>query len=161
MDLTVGHALIHPRHGLVTITGRSTRTTPAGEVEFLTLTVRASAMDIQIPVANVELVGLRKVVDDEGLQTILDTLSRPPTDDPPNWSRRFKNYETKLGSGDPRQIAELVRSISDRQRARKVSAGEKRLFLSGREMLVNELSQHPGVGDVEKAERLIEEKLSS
>ncbi|MEE2037636.1 CarD family transcriptional regulator [Nocardiopsis sp. CT-R113] len=161
MNLDIGHMLIHPHHGLVTITSRAMRTTPAGSVEFLTLTVRTSDLELQIPVANVELIGLREVIDDAGLQRIVDALSVPPGDDPPNWSRRYKNYEIKLASGDPARVAEAVRSISDRQREKKISAGEKRLYLRGMEMLATEIAQHPAVGGLDKAERLIADTLAS
>ena len=45
-----------------------------------------------------------------------------------NWSRRFKNNLEKLHSGDPYQVAEVLRNLAIREREKGLSAGEKRMI---------------------------------
>jgi len=59
---------------------------------------------------------------------------------PLNWSRRFKNHMTKLQSGDIYQVAEVVRNLTRRDRQRPLSAGEKRMLVTARRILVSELT---------------------
>ena len=56
-----------------------------------------------------------------------------------NWSRRFKNNMEKLHSGDPYQVAEVVKNLSIRERQKGLSAGEKRMLAQARRILVSEL----------------------
>lgn len=59
---------------------------------------------------------------------------------PDNWSRRVKNHEEKLKSGDAYQVAEVVRNLSQRERDNGLSAGEKRMLGKARQILVSELT---------------------
>ena len=59
--------------------------------------------------------------------------------EPANWSRRFKNHQEKLKSGDVYQVAEVVRNLALREKAKGLSAGEKAMY-TGPQVLVSELS---------------------
>jgi CarD family transcriptional regulator len=67
-------------------------------------------------------------------------LARRDVREPANWSRRFKNHQEKLKSGDVYQVAEVVRNLALREREKGLSAGEKTLFTKARNVLVSELS---------------------
>jgi CarD family transcriptional regulator len=58
---------------------------------------------------------------------------------PTNWSRRYKNHVEKLKSGDVYQVAEVVRNLSLREKDKGLSAGEKRMLATARQILVSEL----------------------
>jgi CarD family transcriptional regulator len=58
---------------------------------------------------------------------------------PSNWSRRFKNHVAKLKSGDVYEVAEVVRNLSQRDRDKGLSAGEKKMLAKARQILVSEL----------------------
>ncbi|MFZ1541734.1 MAG: CarD family transcriptional regulator, partial [Candidatus Microthrix parvicella] len=71
---------------------------------------------------------------------LFDLLAKRDIREPANWSRRFKNHQEKLKSGDVYQVAEVVRNLSLRDQAKGLSAGEKSMFLKARSVLVSELS---------------------
>jgi CarD family transcriptional regulator len=54
---------------------------------------------------------------------------------PANWSRRYKANIERLRSGDRSQITEVVRQLSDRERAKGISQGERRMLARARQML--------------------------
>ena len=64
---------------------------------------------------------------------------------PTNWSRRYKNHVEKLKSGDIYQVAEVVRNLSNRDKDKGLSAGEKRMLNRARQILVSELTFAIGV----------------
>ena len=77
---------------------------------------------------------------------------------PTNWSRRFKTNVEKIKSGDIYQVAEVVRNLSIREKAKGLSAGEKRMLARARQILVSELTfafDHPrsGRGDARQGAR--------
>jgi CarD family transcriptional regulator len=74
------------------------------------------------------------------LTEVFDVLRAPHTEEPTNWSRRFKANVEKLASGNPLKVAEVVRDLWRRERERGLSAGEKRMLARARDILVGEVA---------------------
>ena len=74
MNFTVGETLVYPHHGAVTITEITTRAVKGIEKKFMTLTVHANDLTIKLPIENAELVGVRDVIDNAGVQAVFDVL---------------------------------------------------------------------------------------
>jgi CarD family transcriptional regulator len=75
-----------------------------------------------------------------------------------NWSRRFKNNLEKLHSGDPYEVAEVLRNLSIRDREKGLSAGEKRMITKARQILISELAYATDKSE-DDAEALIDATL--
>ncbi len=71
---------------------------------------------------------------------VFDVLRAPHTEEPTNWSRRYKANLEKLASGNPLKVAEVVRDLWRRERERGLSAGEKRMLAKARDILVGEVA---------------------
>ena len=82
------------------------------------------------------------------------------TEEPTNWSRRFKANQEKIASGDVIKVAEVVRDLSRRDTDRGLSAGEKRMLSKARQILVSELALAQKTAG-EEAETTLDEVLSS
>src|SRR5690606_741705 len=95
-------------------------------------------LTIEVPAENVDLVGVRDVVGQEGLDRVFEVLRAPYTEEPANWSRRFKANNEKLDSGDIIKVAEVVRDLSRRGAHRRLSPGEGRMLSVARRILVSE-----------------------
>jgi len=115
---------------------------------------------VAVPADNAEIVGVRDVVGQEGLNRVFDVLRAPHTEEPTNWSRRYKANLEKLASGDVNKVAEVVRDLWRREKDRGLSAGEKRMLAKARQILVSELALAEGT-DEDKAEVLLDEVLAT
>ncbi|HWI33929.1 MAG TPA: CarD family transcriptional regulator, partial [Lapillicoccus sp.] len=102
----------------------------------------------------------REVVGEEGLGKVFDVLRAPHTEEPTNWSRRYKANLEKLASGNPLKVAEVVRDLWRRERERGLSAGEKRMLAKARQILVSELALAEKTNE-DKAEAILNEVLAS
>ena len=89
------------------------------------LKVAQGDLTVRVPAENVDLVGVRDVVDSAGLDRVFNVLRQPYTEEPTNWSRRYKANLEKLASGDVIKVAEVVRDLyrRDLDRVRKVYPG--------------------------------------
>ena len=96
---------------------------------------------VRVPACNLDLVGVRDVVDADGLERVFGVLRAPHTEEPTNWSRRYKANLEKLHSGNVLKVAEVVRDLWRRERERGLSAGEKRMLAKARQILVSELAR--------------------
>jgi CarD family transcriptional regulator len=81
-----------------------------------------------------------------------------PATNTTNWSRRFKANVEKLRSGDIYKVAEVVRSLHQRDKEKGLSAGEKRMLTKARQILVSELTFSKNCDELQ-AEKLLDEVL--
>jgi len=144
MTLSVGETLVYPHHGAVTVTKIEQLTIKGVEREFMTLSVHTSELQIKLPVENMELVGIRDVIDAPGVHQVFDVLRSPFVEEPTNWSRRYKANQEKMASGNVFRVSEVVRDLWRRNEDNGVSAGEKRMLQKAWQILVSEiaLAQH-------------------
>jgi len=125
---------------------------------YLVLRVAYGDLTLMIPVDSTEQVGLRSVVSKAQVKKVLKVLTEDESSMAANWSRRFKNNMEKLHSGDPYQVAEVLRNLAIREREKGLSAGEKRMILKARQILISELS-HATDKTEDEAEVMIDEVI--
>ena len=161
MTYTVGETLVYPNHGAAVIEDIEMRTIKGEDRQYLVLRIVAQQdLVVRVPSMNLDLVGVRDVVDKAGLDRVFDVLRASSVEEPTNWSRRYKANLEKLHSGDVMRVSEVVRDLWRRTNDRGVSAGEKRMLMKARQILVSELALAENTTE-DKAEAILEEVLSS
>jgi CarD family transcriptional regulator len=160
MVFKVGETVVYPHHGAALIQATETRMVKGVERLYLVLKVAQGDLTVKVPADNAEFVGVRDVVDTEGLESVFAVLRAPHTEEPTNWSRRYKANLEKLASGDVKKVAEVVRDLWRRDRERGLSAGEKRMLAKARQILVSELALAEGI-DEDRASDRLDEVLAS
>src|SRR3954466_8779840 len=160
MGFTVGETVVYPHHGAALIEAIEQRTIKGVEKAYLVLKVAQGDLTVRVPADNAEIVGVRDVVGQEGLDKVFEVLRAPHTEEPTNWSRRYKANLEKLASGDVNKVAEVVRDLWRRDKDRGLSAGEKRMLSKARQILVSELALAEGTNE-DKAEVLLDEVLAT
>jgi CarD family transcriptional regulator len=159
MTFKVGETVVYPHHGAALIEAIESRVIKGEERRYLVLKVTQGDLTVRVPADNVDLVGVRDVVNQEGLDRVFEVLRLPHTEEPTNWSRRYKANLEKLASGDVIKVAEVVRDLWRRERDRGLSAGEKRMLAKARQVLVSELALAENTNE-DKAETLLDEVLA-
>ncbi|MDR1768767.1 MAG: CarD family transcriptional regulator [Propionibacteriaceae bacterium] len=161
MTFTVGETVVYPNHGAAVIEEIETRVVKGAERLYLVLKiVGQNDLIVRVPADSLELVGVRDVVDADGLERVFGVLQAPHVEEPTNWSRRYKANVEKLHSGNVMKVAEVVRDLWRRERDRGLSAGEKRMLAKARQILVSELALAEKVAE-DRAEVLLDEVLAT
>ena len=147
MDFKVGNKVIYPAHGTAEVTGRSTKVVDGKKVKYLELSVaagdeswRGGALKVSVPEDRAEDLGVRPAISLEEVQDVLNVLAIRTVRVPTNWSRRFKNHQEKMKSGDIYECAEVVRNLALRDRQSSLSSAEKAMQIRARRILVSELA---------------------
>lgn len=140
MRFQVGETVVYPHHGAAQIIERAERTIRGETKPYLQLHVAQTDLVIWVPEANVEMVGVRDVIDNAGVEEVFGVLRADFVEEPTNWSRRYKANLEKLASGDVVKVSEVVRDLWRRDQDRGLSAGEKRMLAKARQILVSELA---------------------
>ena len=160
MLFEVGETVVYPHHGAATIIEVKDRVIKGETKKYLKLNVTQGDLIIEVPAENVDLVGVRDVIGKEGLENVFEVLRAPLTEEPTNWSRRYKANQEKIASGDVIRVAEVVRDLSRRDTDRGLSAGEKRMLSKARQILVSELALAQKTAE-EQAEETLDQVLAS
>src|SRR3984957_16202057 len=124
MTFKVGETVVYPHHGAALIEAIETRIVKGEEKAYLRLRVAQGDLTLMVPTDKLEDVGVRDVVDQNGLDQVFEVLRAEYTEEPTNWSRRYKANLEKLASGNVIRVAEVVRDLWRRDRERGLSAGE-------------------------------------
>ncbi|GAA3035875.1 CarD family transcriptional regulator [Microbacterium dextranolyticum] len=140
MLFEVGETVVYPHHGAATIIEVKDRIIKGETKKYLKLNVTQGDLIIEVPADNVDLVGVRDVIGKDGLERVFDVLRAAFTEEPTNWSRRYKANLEKLASGDVIKVSEVVRDLWRRDQDRGLSAGEKRMLAKARQILVSEIA---------------------
>ena len=140
MRFEVGETVVYPHHGAAEIIAVGDRVFRGETKLYLQLRVAQGELTIWVPADNVESVGVRDVIDAEGVQRVISVLQAEFTEEPTNWSRRYKANLEKLASGDVIKVSEVVRDLWRRDQDRGLSAGEKRMLIKARQILESELA---------------------
>ncbi|GAA1506608.1 MULTISPECIES: CarD family transcriptional regulator [Agromyces] len=160
MLFEVGETVVYPHHGAATIIEVKDRVIKGETKKYLKLNVTQGDLVIEVPAENVDLVGVRDVIGQDGLDKVFEVLRAPFTEEPTNWSRRYKANLEKLASGDVIKVSEVVRDLWRRDQDRGLSAGEKRMLAKARQILISELALAEKT-DEEAASTVLDEVLAS
>ncbi len=150
----VGEKVVYPHHGAGTVVKKETKTVLGEKREYLTIQILHNDMTVNVPSENAERVGLRKVIDEETVERVLEVLHGSGTKMPKNWNRRFKHNRDKMKTGDVFELAEVVRNLSLRDQEKGLSTGEKQMYVKAKKILASELMYAKGLNEDEAAEWL-------
>lgn len=141
MPFKVGDKVVYPHHGAAVIEGTDTITMPDGvKNKYFVLRMTHGDLTLKVPTDRAEEIGMRYPISKEDVEDVFEVLAKKDVREPTNWSRRFKNHQEKLKSGDVYQVAEVVRNLALRDADKGLSAGEKSMFVKARQVLVSELA---------------------
>ncbi len=155
----VGDRVVYPHHGVAVIKRKETREIAGEKAECLVLEMVHGEMTLSVPAAKAEEVGMRWPISRSDVEDLFGLLAKRDVREPANWSRRFKNHQEKMKSGDVYQVAEVVRNLALRERAKGLSTAEKSMLDKARSILVAELSFALDISE-EKALDKLEAQLS-
>ena len=131
MAFKVGDRVVYPHHGAAVIEKKETREVFGEKTEYFVLKVAHGDLTLAVPADKAEEVGMRPPISADDVDDLFHLLSKKDVREPTNWSRRFKNHQEKLKSGDVYQVAEVVRNLALREVTKGLSAGEKAMLVQG------------------------------
>jgi len=159
VKFTKGETVIYPQHGACVVKGTKKMEAFGEKREYLILETVINEMVLKVPVDKADEVGVRPPVSPDELEDLVSVLAKPDPRVPSNWSRRFKNHQEKLKSGDVYQVAEVVRNLAARNRDAALSAAERTMYERARVNLISEIAPALKVS-AEAAEDYLDDALA-
>lgn len=168
-----GTILIHPHHGVMRVTrihvtermdGKKAKHADMKQVvDHDAGDGSAGPLLLTVPVELMAAVGLRRPVDPEEAEEVLELLSEPPNHpDPTTWARMMQNCEKRLAEGDLFSAARVIRSLHRRRtkRIQPPSAAERAMMLRAKRVVASEIAAARSI-IFSKAEEQIDSSLEA
>ena len=151
----IGDMAVYPTQGVGVIEDIESREFSGHSQKFYVLRLVDSDMKIMIPVGNASHVGMRRLIDQKLITEVFDALSEP-TDNGKiaSWSRRQREYNDKLKTGDLIEVAEVLRDLYQISYEKELSYGEKKVLEQARKLLVTEVALAEGAKEDQVVKRL-------
>ena len=141
----IGDLVCYPMHGVGVVEAIEERSILGEQTQYYMLRFVMGRMTTMVPVATAESVGLRALVDEEVCAKVVDYLkSDDVMDESDNWNQRYRDNLDKLRIGDIFSVAEVVKCLIRRDREKGLSAGERKMYLTARQVLLAELTASSG-----------------
>lgn len=135
----VGDKVVYPMHGAGIIEAIEEKEVLGERQKYYIMRMPIGEMKVMIPMDSVAEVGLRQVIDEEGVSRVYDILRGEKSSMSQNWNRRYRANMEKIKSGDIFEVAEVVRNLAIRDREKGLSTGERKMLDNARQILISEL----------------------
>ena len=109
---------------------------------------------MKLPIAKAINAGLRQVATKESLDKALDLLSKRIKKRRVMWSKRVQEYESKINSGDPIALAEVLRELHKTGGELSQSFSERQIYQLALERLAKELAVVEEIDESEAAQKV-------
>jgi CarD family transcriptional regulator len=152
--------VVYPGHGVAKINRIIKKSAGGCEASFYELIFLNKDMTVLVPTDNADAVGLRPLSSHENIQDVFVMLTQPARRvphlefTPANWSKRNKEYQIKLKSGNLRELSEIYRDLHSIAVNKELSFGEKNLLTQIETLLVEEISLVQDIGQEKTIEHL-------
>src|SRR5687768_5243686 len=143
----IGDKAVYPAHGVAEITGIESHAVGGDKQTFYILRILDNGVKVMIPTSTN---GLRGIMSPKEVEKVFVVLKEKEISvESTTWNRRYREYKDKIDSGDPKQIAEVLRDLYLLKNDKDLSFGERKMLDTAKSLLVKELSIARGLDEDE------------
>lgn len=155
----IGDRVVYPMHGAGVIESIEEREILGQKQKYYIMKMPVGDIQVMVPTNNAQEVGMREVIQCKDADRVLNVLSGERTEMNANWNKRYRENMDKIKSGNIFEVAEVVKNLAYKNNEKGLSAGEKKLYNSAKQILISELVL-ANQASKDEIESLVEEKLN-
>lgn len=137
----VGDKAVFPAHGVGIIKDIESAQLGGQMYQLYVLKILDNGMTIKVPIDNADAIGLRQVIPSDAVDKVFEVLrDRSSPADKQTWNRRYREYMTKIKTGNPLEVAAVLRDLALLKIEKQLSFGERKMYDQAHSLIVQELS---------------------
>lgn len=141
MAFKVGEKAVYPAHGVGVIKEIQTLEMEGQTYELYVLKILDNGMTIKVPVTNADAIGMREVIPKNAVKKVYEVLQdRSKPADKQTWNRRYREYMQKIKTGDPLEVAAVLRDLALLKQGKTLSFGERKMYDQAIALIVQEVA---------------------
>lgn len=153
-NFNTGDYVVYPAHGVGQIQDIETHNISGLEIKLYSISFEKDRMRLKVPVMKAQEAGLRKLSTEDRIGDAIKTLQGRARIRRTMWSRRAQEYETKINSGDPVCIAEVLRDLKRSNDETEQSYSERQIYQSAMERLAREVAAIEEISEMQATEQI-------
>lgn len=147
---SVGDTVCYPMNGVGQIECIEQKTVGGETNDYYRLRFESGRLTVLVPVSNAENMGLRGLSSTALCEKVTAFLREGKcSPESNNWNQRYRDNYDKLKSGDILTVADVVKALHKRETSKGLSAGERKMYLTAKQVLLSELSASAGISQDE------------
>jgi len=154
----VGDNIFYPLHGAGTIESIEEKDILGESKKYYLMKMPIGDVKVMVPTENAENIGVRDISDKSVVDEVFKVFDMSAEDEKVSWSKRYRDNMDKMKTGDLVEIADVVRSLSFKQKEKGLSTGEKKMLGNAKQILLSELVLTNNQGK-EELEEIISDKI--
>ena len=139
-QFNIGELVIFPKHGVGEIKSISNIEISNIKTTCYIIQMEQDRLIIRVPVDKQNDVGLRKIASKRKIGEVFNILEQKPKIRKIMWSRRAQEYDSKIHSGDPIKIGEVIRDLFRKNNQPEQSYSERQMFQVALERFAREVA---------------------
>lgn len=145
----VGDKIVYPMHGAGIIESIEEKEILGKCCSYYVMKIPIGDLKVMIPTNNVDDIGIRDVISISEADKVFKVLENEQHELSTNWNKRYRENMVKIKSGDIFEVADVVRSLMQREKERGLSTGERKMLNSAKQILISELVLAKGLNQHE------------
>jgi len=135
----IGDKIVYPMHGAGIIESIEEKEILGQTQDYYVVRMPIGDMKVMIPTNNVVDIGIREVIGQQEAEKVFAALEVNNCSENSNWNKRYRENMIKIKSGNIYEVANVVRSLMQREGEKGLSTGERKMLNSARRILISEL----------------------
>jgi CarD family transcriptional regulator len=141
MAFEVGDKAYVPNHGVGIVKEIQDTEIAGASYRMYVIKILESGLTYSVPLQQVAARGIRAVIPAAQVEKVYDVLRDKETPaDKQTWNRRYREYTHKIQTGDPLQVAAVLRELARLKSEKTLSFGERKMYDQAHSLIVQELA---------------------
>ncbi|MFK7927973.1 MAG: CarD family transcriptional regulator [Myxococcota bacterium] len=141
MPFEIGEKAVYPAHGVFLFKDTATTEIDGMKYELYVLKILDNGMTIRVPTNNADAIGMREIIPKSAVEKVYEVLrDRKKPADKQTWNRRYREYLNKIKTGDPLEVAAVLRDLALLKKEKTLSFGERKMYDQAHGLIVQEVA---------------------
>lgn len=141
MQFQVGDKAVVPAHGVGVI--KEVREMNLGTESFTAYVIKIldNGLTFTVPVEKLQANGIREIMTADTIEKVYAVLAdREKPADKQTWNRRYREYMNKIKTGEPLEVAAVLRDLAILRSEKSLSFGERKMYDQAHGLIVQEVA---------------------
>jgi len=135
----IGDLVVHPMHGAGVIDDIVEEKVAGATQEYYVFKMPVGGLVLKIPVVNSDMIGIRGIISPTEAEALIRAIPDLSVESNSNWNKRYQENLLRLKSGDPYQVAQVIKSLMQRDAQRGLSTGERKMLHNAKQIMISEI----------------------
>lgn len=135
----IGDRVVYPMHGAGIIESIEEKEILGQVEQYYVMKMPLGEMKVMIPVGKVENLGIREIIESHSVDQVLEILRDQKERMTDTWNKRYRDNLDKIKGGNIYEIADVVGELLYLEREKGLSAGERKMLDTAKQIVVSEL----------------------